>query len=1386
MQRPPPADFQPAEPAEGVTGGGHACCFGASMAIEVQGRDPAESGAPSVQPAAATYVVGIGASAGGLEALEHFFDNIPKESGMAFVVVQHLSPDFKSLMDEILGRRTELPIRLVENGMRVEPDHLYLMPPKKGMIISGGRLLLSERDRDQELALPIDVFFHSLAQDCGAQAIAVVLSGSGTDGSRGIRAVHEAGGLVLVQDVDSAQFDGMPRTARDAGVADYVLPPQDMPRVLAEYASAVRPPRERAAAGADPGMIAVYKMLEEEFGIDFTHYKPSTVTRRIERRLQLAQTDDIETYVKRLKSESKELDVLYRDLLIGVTRFFRNEEAFDLLEHDVLPDLLRQGPRNAPFRVWVAGCATGEEVYSLAILLHELTSRDGQRPFKIFATDVHHGSLELATRGLYEEDAVANVSPERLERHFTRRGRSYQVVPDLRQSVVFARHNVIKDAPFTRIDFVSCRNMLIYLQPTAQQKVLSLFHFALNRGGVMLLGPSETPGNMGRDFETIDKQWRIYRKYSERRMPVDPRFQQTAVKSATSPRSGLGTPTARNPVSHLLGTYDALLDEFMPPSLLVNDRGELVHAFGGASRFLKVKDGRQGLDVFEMLDSDLKMVLSGGLTRACQAPAAIVFKGVRADGGVHKVTMRRVESRRGSLPHVLILFEAMEDAPRPAALPETEIDLGDVSREQLGALETELSYTKQSLHATTEQLEASNEELQAANEELLASNEELQSTNEELQSVNEELYSVNAEYQRKIGDLTELGNDMENLLSSTDIGTIFLDRELKIRKFTPQIAESFNLVSHDVGRPIETFTYALDHPELTEDLKRVLATGERVERELRDRHGRSFFLRVLPYRAKGSVGGVVLTLIDVSGLKAAEDALFHERYLLNSLLVSVPDAIYFKDARGRFIRTNRPMAERLGLADPREAAGKTGFELPGYEAALVVHQQDEVVLRTGEAQHYKLEKRVGKDGVTEWDLVTRLPLMDSARHIVGIIGIFRSVTEQKRSEEKIKDAVRRRDEFLAMLSHELRNPLSAIVSATELLRDGLSEGSGMDEKIVHILQRQSEQMARLLDDLLEASRVTQNKIELRKRVIDLGSVVADASEAVRSLMESRGVDFVVAIPPEPIWVEGDPARLQQVHVNLLNNAAKYTPRGGHVRLDAKRVDGHAVILVKDDGAGMSQEMLDTAFELFVQSNRTLDRAQGGIGVGLTLVRGLVEKHGGTVTARSEGEGRGSELEVHLPITEQLPEPETTRSAPLAMLPRRSRIVVVEDNADTRDTLGALLQRAGFECHTAGDGISGLALLDDVLPHAAIVDIGLPGIDGLEFAQRVRQSEKHRGVYLIALTGYGQQADRDKALRIGFDEHLVKPVELATLERLLAQGRGAPVTGDARVEAERVA
>jgi two-component system CheB/CheR fusion protein len=1316
------------------------------------------------------YIVGIGASAGGLAALEHFFDNLPDNPGMAFVVIQHLSPDFRSLMDELLARHTSLPIHLVEDGMRVEADHVYLIPPRMEMIISGGRLLLSERSPQPELTLPIDTFFRSLARDCRERAVAIVLSGGGSDGSRGIRDVRDAGGVVLVQDMGTAQFDGMPKTAREAGVAQWVLAPQDMPHVLVEHVAQRQSKRHAeylpAPAPATGGIDAVYGMLEEQFGIDFTHYKPSTITRRIERRLALAHSANIDEYLHRLRDDRNELDVLYRDLLIGVTHFFRDEEAFAVLEQRVLPELFEQQPREEPLRLWVAGCATGEEAYSLAITVHDVMLRTRERPVKIFATDVHRGSLERGARGIYDAEALARVSPERLARYFARVGDAYQVVPELRKTIVFAQHNVIRDAPFTRVDLLTCRNLLIYLQPAAQDKVLSLFHFALKRGGRLMLGPSETVGSLTSEFRALDKHWRLYEKNTDARMVLDSRAR---LPSATGFRLPMSSPP-RHSLTQLIGTYDAILDSSLPPSLLVTDRGELVHTFAGASQFLRLRDGRQDLNVFDIVDAELKMVLVGGIKRALDEPTPLVFRNIRLDGASesrpYDVTLKRIRSRTSGAPHVLISFEESRTADRLPAVSPTEVKIDQISRDQLSGLEAELSHTKENLQTAIEELETSNEELQAANEELQASNEELQSTNEELQSVNEELYTVNAEYQRKIGELTELTNDMDNLLASTEVGTVFLDKQLRIRKFTPQIADTFALVPHDVGRAIETFANKLHHPELVVDLRRVLNTAEPVEREIRDTNGKTFFLRIFPYRGHAAVDGVVLTLIDVSGLKAAEDALFHERHLLNSLLGTTQDAIYFKDSRRRFIRANSPMAARLGLASADEVAGKSAGELPDPELGRALDRHDEMVLRTGEAEHHQLEPRI-VDGERRWDSVTRLPLRDAEGRIVGATTIFRDVTDQKTAEESIREAVRRRDQFLAMLSHELRNPLAAIVSAIGVLKaHGTTNGDG---RLVDVLDRQTTQMAHLLDELLEASRVIENKIVLKKELVDLNDVARDAVDAVRPHVDARRLELRVDLAPGALVVDGDPARLQQVLVNLLTNAAKYTPPCGHVIVTTRRESGLAVISVTDDGAGIAPDLLESIFELFVQSRRTLDRAEGGLGLGLSLVRSLVAMHGGKVAATSEGEGRGSTFTVTLPIGSAAlgaPARRKEGSARAPADPSDALIVLVEDNLDSREVLTELLELSGRRCRSVESGAAALEILDELRPAVALIDLGLPGIDGFDVARRIRARPDGADIRLVALTGYGQPADRAAGRAAGFDAHLVKPVRLEQLTAIL--------------------
>ena len=1299
------------------------------------------------------------------------------------------------MMDELLARRTQIPIIRVEDGIEIRPNAIYLMPPRKEMILSAGKLILTDKDPNKGFALPIDRFLRSLAQDLGSRSIGVILSGTGSDGSRGIRDIHEAGGLVVAQSEESAKFDGMPRSARESGLVDLVLTASEMPEAILKL---VRFRRSPEADGSEElvvpemGLQAIFRMLRAEYGIDFSQYKPSTVTRRVERRLLLNQSSDVDQYVEKLATNPRELNQLYKDLLIGVTQFFRDREAFRLLGSEELPKLLAGATAEQEFRVWVAGCATGEEAYSIAIMIHEHLAAMSHPPtVRIFATDAHRGSLDSASTGFYSEEKLAYISVARREQYFVRRGDGYQVVPLLRKMIVFAPHDLMKDTPFTRLDLITFRNLLIYLQPGPQKKILSLFHFGLKTGGVLFLGPSESPGDLSDEFDAIDSHWKLYRKRRDVRLRPDFKLlQPTPLPQRSRQSIAYSTRSAASDRSQQ-AVYDRLLEEHMPPSFLINDQKELVHSFGGAGKYLKARDGRATSQFMEMVDHELKMILLGALARAEKHQTPVVFTGIRVpaeDGteGLTRLTVKPIRDRSSSLTSYLIILEDMKQtAPVRDAL---SVDLGAASREQIVSLEEELGHTRENLQAMIEEQESSNEELQATNEELVASNEELQSTNEELHSVNEELYTVNAEYQHKIEELTQVSADLENLLLATDVGILFLDRNLCIRRFTPRVSQLFNLLPQDVGRPITGFTNQLDEP-LIDSLQQVLNNGTPVEKEIHDREGKCYFLRILSYRISPSAqDGVVLSLIDISALKEAEAHLQH----LSSIVESSADAIVGKDLNGTVVSWNRAAETMYGY---------TADEMIGRSARILypdeLYQQFDVVLnsiRDGKANTCEHRRR-RSDGTVIDVQHTISPIWDNLGRLVGASGIARDITVRKQAERDIQQAIRNRDHFLAMLSHELRNPLGAILNASQLLDQ--ADLSGKTLEAAQVVRRQSQQMRLLLDDLLDVARVTQNKILLRREVCLLAEVIAEAMDAVQPIIDSRDQKLEVFGLESDAKVEGESARLQQVYINVLKNAAKYSQRGGTITFRLSTEGDEAVVRVKDHGVGISAEMLDRVFDLFVQSNETIDRADGGMGVGLTLVKAIVELHHGKIKAASAGPNKGSEFTVRLPLykdadattaTVDTGSPEQNRSgrnSPATRLDhqetlksqgtdhdnaarmRTFRIAIVEDNEDSRTTLQALLQLDGHEVNSAADGLAGCQLIAEWQPEVAIIDIGLPVLDGFEVARKVRGTASKSSPYLIALTGYGFPSDREKVLAAGFDAHLVKPLKRNELNSFLA-------------------
>ncbi len=901
-----------------------------------------------------SYIVGVGASAGGLEALESFFKTMPPDTGLAFVVVQHLSPDYKSLMVELLSKRTRMSVQRAEDGMAVHANHIYLIPPKNNLTIIHGTMILRDQESSGGLNLPIDIFLRSLAEDKNERSIAVILSGTGSDGTRGVRAIKEHNGLVMVQDEKSAHFDGMPRAAASTGLADFVLPPQDMPRQLTAYVQNPPVPGHKLSdrlLGDEDGLTRVFAELRDKTKVDFTFYKPSTIIRRIERRMQICKTESIEEYVQYLQDFPGEIATLYRELLIGVTSFFRDSDALaELAEHHI-PGLL-QSDKDDAVRIWVAGCSTGEEAYTLAILAHEAMERGGIfREVKIFATDLDREAIVKAGIGIYPESIAADLTPRLLSKYFHKKGDEYKIARHIREMVVFAQHNLVKDPPFTNIDLVSCRNLLIYLQPVLQQKALGMFNFSLRPNGILYLGNSESVGDMLDYFAPLHKRFKIYQSRGKSSPPIRTGGPDFGTRPSRRPLEPTGRPTAR-PGSEELVLMGRLLDllakHFVPLSVVVNEQLEVVHVVGNTEGYFQLPSGRTVNDISRLAAKDLSIPLTTGIQKVFRTGEEMSYTNVRLrkENRTLSVHMRIVpfEERKGREPLVAVFLdnrspESIHDRPADAH----GCDLGRDTEERIADLELDLQFTKENLQATIEELETSNEELQAANEELLASNEELQSTNEELQATNEELFTVNAEYQSKINELTELNNDVENLLTNSRIGQLLLDEDLVIRKFSDEVNKIFKIMEKDVGRPITHVAHDFVDFEPLEAIRSVQENNRVFEKDVGVANGRHYLVRILPYHiGPNTFSGVVVTFVDITKLKSVESRLEESRRRAEEIMQHMPAGLflYSLNSEGALILDFcNPEAERMTGVSMREWGHHTFEEIwPNAEKTGILQQ----------------------------------------------------------------------------------------------------------------------------------------------------------------------------------------------------------------------------------------------------------------------------------------------------------------------------------------------------------------------------------------------------------------------------------------------------------------
>jgi two-component system CheB/CheR fusion protein len=894
-----------------------------------------------ISPKTRFPIIGIGASAGGLEAFEIFFRTIPADSGMAFVLVPHLDPGHASMLSEILQRNTTMPVHEATDQTVIEPDHVYIIPPGRDMAIFHGTLQLSVPEQVRGMRLPIDSFFRSLAEDQGERAICVILSGSGSDGTLGLRAIHGAGGVSFVQDPATARYDGMPSSAVQSGLATYVLPVEKIAMQLVVYVKTIIntgfPPTPPVTASLS-AMRRILMLLRSKTGNDFSQYKQSTIQRRIERRMGVHDLGNMDAYARYLQENPAEVHILFKELLINVTSFFRDREAFEALAGEVLPRLFEAKPESYVFRIWVPGCATGEEAYSIAMIFREYMERTKQEyRLQIYATDIDDDAIAVARAGIYPANIAIDVTADRLRRFFVKDEAGYRIKKEIREIVVFAIQNVIKDPPFTRMDLISCRNLLIYLGPGLQSQVIPAFHYALRPGGVLFLSPSEGIGTMGDLFTPIDKKWRIYAakpSLLSTRALVTKRFAWTGDPPGKEP-AGVTAPGRKTNYADL--SRRVLLQSFAPPSVITDENGNIIYVHGDTGKYLQPAQGQISTNIIDMARDGLPKDLRDAMRNAASQKKSFVMRDlqVRTNGGLHGVDvtvlpLADTESEQGLL---LISFQDTPAHPQEQQR-KAKRATGKGESQRVEELEQELAFTKENLQATIEEMQAANEELKSANEELQSTNEELQSTNEELetskeelQSVNEEIVTVNAELQAKIEQLTDIQNDMKNLLENVSIGTIFLDRHLSIKRFTREATRVFRLVSTDAGRPLTDIRSLVMDEDLITDAQAVLDTLVPREKPVRTTDNEWFLVRIMPYRTlENVIEGIVMTFSDITGLKVVEAKARAARDYAQNIVDTVREPLLVLNGSFEVVSASRSFYRTFG-DKPEETQGHNLFTL---------------------------------------------------------------------------------------------------------------------------------------------------------------------------------------------------------------------------------------------------------------------------------------------------------------------------------------------------------------------------------------------------------------------------------------------------------------------------
>ena len=1328
-------------------------------------------------------VVGIGASAGGLPSLEAFLEAVPADCAMAFVVVQHLSPDFHSMMDTLLARRTTLAVRAIEDGSSVLPGTVYVLPAGKSVRFEAGCLHLQDRADSDDLFLPVNMMFKSLAEEFGPRAVAIVLSGTGSDGSASLQQLKSRGGLVMAESVNSARFSGMPISAENTGHVDDVLEPAQMPGRLLEYAE-TRVKHPDAQAVWSPVMRRILARVRERHGINFSGYRPNTINRRLERRLSVSSASSLENYAGLLDHRPDEVDKLFEEFLIGVTEFFRDEDAFDALGAEALVPLLEGRTDDRPLRVWVPACSTGQEAYSLAMLILESCSGDEPPPVSIFATDVDGKAIERAIDPVYSEEEIEGVSDEWRQRYFEHSPSGWHPGEIIRGMVTFARHDLLEDPPFTNLDLVSCRNLLIYLRPERQCRVLTLFHYALRPDGYLFLGNSETIQPLHREFDTVNARQRLFRKRRDVTLTDGFRLQRRRQISRTGRSAAVhGEPGGLALQENLLGVYDELLNTYMPPSLLIDDGFQLVDAFGGAESLLRYESRRPSHNILKSLNLESTAPITGAMQMARRRRKPIRFAGVVQQRGDERrkldVNVRYLDGSGPQSALYLLQFRESDTAFReddacPADSDGVEALDGDSGGD---SVHRELAETRANLQATVQELESSNEQLQSTNEELIAANEELQSTNEELSSVNEELFTVNKQYQGKIAELKELNEDLNHLLLISGLKIIFFDRQLRIRRFSANVSPVFDVGLQDVGSELRSEQHVLDIPDLHRQLQASIHEESRYAEKVMDKDGRPYFMRIMPYRIDGAVEGSLLTLTDISDLEKTRQRLEQVQSRFYELMGGASDAILMSNQEGLIKEVNQAAEDIFGL-EAEEMVGRRRFDLLTHHLRGQAKQDAIARLeRLSQEDHYEWDFQRPDGDVLTLDISSTLVSGE------GRLAIIRDITDRKRyqlglaeAREQAEAANQAKSDFLANMSHEIRTPLTAIMGYTDRLRQQLSEEGSLNT--LEIIRRNSQHLLEIINDILDLSRIEAERLDIDRKDFEPGELLSEVYTLLEMPAQDRGIEFELTVDGEiPQQCQSDPRRLKQILLNLVGNAIKFTEQGRvSIELRYRETGDLLEFVVTDTGIGIAAEMLDKIFLPFNQADPSSTRSYEGTGLGLAISHSLAQRLGGSLTVDSTpGEGSRFVLQVlaHTPEDTVLVEPDLEMLLDTRLdqkLPKLSgRVLVVDDRLDVRGLFEEAVRQSGAEVMTADNGQQAIdcieeALADDDPFAACVMDMQMPVMDGYDAVREIRR--RGHDLPVLALTAAGMKQDRLRALDAGCSAHRVKPVSAFQLVNLL--------------------